>query len=86
MSQSAEGRPAAQWKKFTTAKQRELDAEMKRLVITKHVLTRMNACLCVTLEEGGRAFLEAIATYPSEPPISLKTQRRRAAKRLKSRT
>jgi MerR family redox-sensitive transcriptional activator SoxR len=76
-------RPAVRWQALANAKQPELDAEMKRLMITKFVLTKMHACSCTTLEECGRQFLEAVAAYPAEPPIALKTQRRRSAKRLK---
>lgn len=80
-----EGTPAGRWKTFASAKQHDVDAEMKRLLITKHVLTRMSACSCATLEECGRTFLDAVAKYPIEPPIELQTQRRRSAKRLKPR-
>ena len=67
------------------AKQDELDAVLNRLLITKYVLTRMTTCSCATLEECGRAFLDAVARHPAEP-IKLKTQRRRSAKRLKPRS
>ena len=80
-----ETRPSARWKALAKAKQPELEAEMKRLMITKYVLIRMSACSCATLEECGRAFLDAVAKHPAEPPTALKTQRRRSAKRLKSR-
>jgi MerR family redox-sensitive transcriptional activator SoxR len=82
---AGEGKPAARWKTAARAKRHELDAELKRLMITKYVLTKMSACSCATLEECGRAFLDAVAKYPKDPPIPLKTQRQRAAKRLKSR-
>ena len=79
------GRPGARWMTAARAKQDELDAELKRLLITKYVLTRMTTCSCATLEECGRAFLDAVARHPAEP-IKLKTQRRRSAKRLKPRS
>ena len=82
---AGEGKPGARWKTVARAKQHELDAELKRLMITKYVLTTISACSCATLEECGRAFLDAVARYPEEPPAPLKTQRRHAAKRLKSR-
>ena len=74
------GRPLAQ------AKQPELEAELKRLMITKYVLTRMSACSCATLEECGRAFLEAVSNYPAEPQQQLKTSGGARAKRLKGRS
>jgi len=80
-----ETRPSAQWKALAKAKQPELEAEMKRLMITKYVLTRMSACSCATLEECGRAFLDALSSHPPEPRTDLTTRRRRAAKRLSGR-
>jgi MerR family redox-sensitive transcriptional activator SoxR len=77
--------PAARWKTAARAKQDELDAELKRLMITKYVLVRMSACSCATLEECGRAFLDAVAKHPAESPTGLRTQRRRSAKKLKPR-
>ena len=82
---TGEGKPAVRWKTVAQARQHELEAELKRLMITKYVLTRMSACACATLEECGRAFLDAVAKRPAEPPAELKTQRRRSAKRLKPR-
>lgn len=78
--------PGAGWKRAARAKQDELDAELKRLMITKYVLTRMSACSCATLEECGRAFLDAVAKHPAEPPTEIKTQRRHSARRLKPRS
>jgi MerR family transcriptional regulator, redox-sensitive transcriptional activator SoxR len=78
-------RPAARWQALARTKEPELDAEMKRLLITKYVLTRMSACSCVSLEECGREFLEALSNYPPEPQLQVKTRRRLAAKRLKGR-
>ena len=78
--------PGVRWKMAARAKQDELDAELKRLLITKYVLTRMTTCSCATLEESGRAFLDAVAKHPVEPPAELKTQRRRSAKGLKPRS
>jgi MerR family transcriptional regulator, redox-sensitive transcriptional activator SoxR len=83
---AGEGKPAARWKTVAQARQHELEAELKRLMITKYVLTRMSACSCATLEECGRAFLDAVAKHPAEPPAELKTQRRRSAKGLKPRS
>jgi len=77
--------PAARWKTVAQSKHRELDAELKRLMLTKNVLTRLSACSCRSLDECGRAFLDAVAKYPVRAPIPLKSLRQRAAKRLKSR-
>ena len=85
LSGADERKPAARWKTVAQTKQHELDAELKRLMITKHVLTRMSACSCATLEDCGRAFLEAVSEHPGEAPIELKTLRRRSAKKLKLR-
>jgi MerR family redox-sensitive transcriptional activator SoxR len=86
LQHATEAGPGGRWKTAARAKRDEVDAELKRLRITKYVLTRMTACSCATLEECGRAFLDAAATYPAEPPTALKTRRRRSAKRLKPRT
>jgi len=80
------GKPAVRWKTLAQTKRPELEAEMTRLMITKHVLTRMSACSCATLEECGREFLEAMSSYPPEPQTQLKTRRRLAAKKLKGRS
>jgi MerR family redox-sensitive transcriptional activator SoxR len=79
------GTPAVRWKTLAQTKQPELEAEMKRLMITKHVLMRMSACSCATLEECGREFLEAVSNCPPEPQPQLRTRRRLAARRLKGR-
>jgi MerR family redox-sensitive transcriptional activator SoxR len=86
LSNLGENQPAARWRTLATAKRVELDAEMRRLTITKYVLTRMRACSCATLEECGRAFLEALSKQPPEPPIALRARRQLAAKRLKIRS
>jgi len=83
---ATEAGPGARWKTAARAKQDELDAELKRLMIRKYVLTRMTRCSCATLEECGRAFLEAVSKHPVEAPIELKTHRRRLAKKLKPRS
>jgi len=83
---AGEEKPAVRWKTVAQAKQHELEAELKRLMITKYVLTRMSACSCATLEECGRAFLDAVAKHPAEPPTEIKTQRRHSARRLKPRS
>jgi MerR family transcriptional regulator, redox-sensitive transcriptional activator SoxR len=80
------GKPGVGWKALAQTKQPELEAEMKRLMITKHVLMRMSACSCATLEQCGREFLEALSNYPPEPQMPLKTKQRLAAKRLKGRS
>lgn len=80
------GQPAVRWKTLAQAKQPELEAEMKRLMITKLVLTRMSACSCATLEECGREFREVMSSYRPEPQTQLKTRRRLAAKKLKGRS
>src|SRR5688572_9531262 len=86
LQHATEAGAGARWKTAARANQDELDAELKRLRITKYVLTRMTACSCATLEECGRAFLDAVAKHPAELPMALKTRRRRSAKRLKPRT
>jgi MerR family transcriptional regulator, redox-sensitive transcriptional activator SoxR len=86
LSNAGQAGPAARWKTVARAKHHEVDAEMKRLKITKHVLSRMSACSCATLEDCGRAFLDAVANHQAEPPTELKAQRRRSAKRLKPRS
>lgn len=55
------GDPSAAWKTLARTKRREIDAEMQRLKLTKYVLTRMSACSCASLQECGRAFLDALA-------------------------
>jgi MerR family redox-sensitive transcriptional activator SoxR len=86
LSTIGEGKPAARWKTLATTKRAELNAELKRLLVTKYVLARMSACSCATLEECGRAFLKAVSSRPSEPPTELTTRRRLAAKRLTRRS
>jgi MerR family transcriptional regulator, redox-sensitive transcriptional activator SoxR len=86
LSNAGQAGPAARWKTVAKAKHHEVDAEMKRLMITKHVLARLSACSCATLEDCGRAFLDAIAKHQPEPPMELRTLRRRSAKRLKPRS
>ena len=40
------------------------DAQMKRLIEMKGILAKLNACTCATLEECGRAFIEARSKQP----------------------
>jgi MerR family redox-sensitive transcriptional activator SoxR len=77
--------PATRWNTLTKAKRREVDAEMKRLMDAKYVLTRMSACSCATLEECGRAFLDGMSKQPLAPPMNLTARRKLSAKRLKRR-
>lgn len=83
LSHAGDGSPNARWKTVAGAKRRELDAEMKRLTITRYVLSKMSDCRCATLEECGRVFLDGIAEHPDARPIDSKARRRRAAKRLR---
>jgi MerR family transcriptional regulator, redox-sensitive transcriptional activator SoxR len=86
LQHTPEAGPGTRWKTAARIKQDELDAELKRLLITKYVLRRMTTCSCATLEDCGRAFLDAVANHQAEPPTELKAQRRRSAKRLKPRS
>jgi MerR family redox-sensitive transcriptional activator SoxR len=79
-------KPATRWKTLTEAKRLEVDAEMKRLMDAKYVLTRMSACSCATLEECARAFLDGMSKQPLAAPMNLTTRRKHSAKRLKRRT
>jgi DNA-binding transcriptional MerR regulator len=85
LSNVGAGEPATGWRTLADAKCVELDAEMKRLKDTKYVLTRMSACSCATLEQCGRAFLEALSKRPLDLPTDLTTQRRRSARKLSRR-
>jgi MerR family redox-sensitive transcriptional activator SoxR len=49
------------WKTLAARKRLELDAEMKRLRLTKYALSKLGECSCSTIEECGRAFLEAMS-------------------------
>jgi MerR family redox-sensitive transcriptional activator SoxR len=82
LSGLGEGEPGARWKTFARNKRVELDEEMKRLKISKYVLERMSACSCASIEECGRAFLEAVSKRAPGPAMELTARRRRAAKRL----
>jgi DNA-binding transcriptional MerR regulator len=59
LSNVAGNGPAASWQKIAAAKDVEIDAQMKRLALMKAVLAKLNACSCASLEECGRAFIEA---------------------------
>lgn len=77
-----EGEPGARWKTFARNKRGELDEEMRRLKMSKYVLKKMSACACASIEDCGRAFLEAISKRPPRPAKELTARRRRAARRL----
>ena len=78
--------PATRWKTLTTAKRLAVDAEMKRLMDAKYVLTRMSACSCCDAR-GVRPGLSRrhVETTPA-PPMDLTARRKLSAKRLKRRT
>jgi MerR family transcriptional regulator, redox-sensitive transcriptional activator SoxR len=76
----------ARWKTAARAKRLELDAERKRLMLSKYLLAQMSSCSCVTIEECGRAFLDALAKRRPEQLTDPSTQRRRSAKKLAERT
>jgi hypothetical protein len=64
------------WRKFAEAKQREIEDEMKRLAVTRHILTKLAACRCATLEDCGRLFSAARAKESIDSPLKLTTRRR----------
>jgi MerR family transcriptional regulator, redox-sensitive transcriptional activator SoxR len=83
---AADGRAlGARWKAVASAKRVELDEEMKRLTIAKYVLTRVSACSCASIEDCGRAFIDALSRRPPNPPMDATARRRRSAKRLRRR-
>jgi len=49
--------PSPAWRTLTSAKGVEIDQQMKRLLLMKHILARLKACRCATLDECGRAFI-----------------------------
>jgi MerR family redox-sensitive transcriptional activator SoxR len=85
LSNADEGGLSARWKTLAKTKRAELDDEMRRLMVTNYVLARVGTCSCASVEECGRRFLEALSTYPPEPPVELTVRRRRSAKRLSRR-
>jgi MerR family redox-sensitive transcriptional activator SoxR len=85
VSSFGENQPARAWEALASARRAEVDEEMKRLMLTKYVLTRMHACSCATLEECGRVFLDALSKRRPSQPIDPKARRRLAAKRLSPR-
>jgi MerR family redox-sensitive transcriptional activator SoxR len=85
LSYIGEGQPAVQWQTLAAAKRLEVDAELQRLQLAKYVLTRMSRCSCGSLQDCGRAFLDAVSKRPTRPPIALTARRKLAAKRLRRR-
>jgi hypothetical protein len=85
-SAAAAGEPGARWKKVAKSKRVELDQEMRRLRISNYIVERMSACSCASIEDCGRAFLDAISKRRPKPPVDGATRRRRSAKRLNQRT
>jgi MerR family transcriptional regulator, redox-sensitive transcriptional activator SoxR len=59
---AADAAPA--WRKLVPKKALEIDAHMKSLRAMKSMLARLSACRCATLEQCGRAFIEARAKQP----------------------
>jgi MerR family redox-sensitive transcriptional activator SoxR len=76
------GKPGVRWKTVAIAKRAELDEEMRRLMVSKYVLQKMSACSCASIEDCGRAFLDAISKRQPEQPMTLPARRKRSAKRL----
>jgi MerR family redox-sensitive transcriptional activator SoxR len=58
--------PATAWRELASAKGPEIDAQMQRLVLMKDILVKLKRCSCATLEECGRAFIEARAREPRD--------------------
>jgi MerR family redox-sensitive transcriptional activator SoxR len=85
VSLAGEAQPSTRWRTLAKAKQLEVAAELQRLKLTKYLLTRMSGCSCDSLQDCGRAFLDAVSTRPPRPPIALTVQRKLAAKRLRRR-
>jgi MerR family redox-sensitive transcriptional activator SoxR len=56
------GAAAAAWRTLIPARKAEVDAELQRLVAVKHVLSKLDACTCATLDDCGRAFINARLT------------------------
>jgi MerR family transcriptional regulator, redox-sensitive transcriptional activator SoxR len=58
------GKASPAWKQLVPARTAEIDAQMKQLAGMKDILARLNTCACSTLEECGRAFIEARSQRP----------------------
>jgi len=59
LSEAGVSEPSVAWKKLAAAKGADIDEQMRRLNEMKRVLSKLTACTCATLEECGRAFVEA---------------------------
>jgi MerR family transcriptional regulator, redox-sensitive transcriptional activator SoxR len=58
-SNAGAGEAGAAWRTLISAREAEVDSEMQRLLAIKDVLSKLNGCRCTTLDDCGRAFIEA---------------------------
>jgi len=70
ISDAGAGGAAEAWSRLIPARVAEVDAEMKRLAAMKHVLSKLNGCSCVTLDDCGRAFIKGRSRRPGEQRAS----------------
>ena len=85
LSRIGAGQPASTWRTVARTKQIEIDGQMRRLARMKDILTSLAGCGCATLEECGRAFLDARSQQPPHPavePLEQTKRRRLSAKTL----
>lgn len=85
LSNVGTAQPATTWKTLAPGKRGEIHKEMRRLALMKHVLERLSACTCASLDECGLVFNEARAKVSPQKPLALKARRRLAARRLMGR-
>jgi MerR family transcriptional regulator, redox-sensitive transcriptional activator SoxR len=78
------GQPTPAWRAIADGRRLEIDKEIGRLTLMKHILARLEGCQCATLEECGRVFDRARSKLPPDP-LEPAARRRAAAKRLRRR-
>jgi MerR family transcriptional regulator, redox-sensitive transcriptional activator SoxR len=76
LSHVESGEPSAAWRTLLPAKAVEIDAQMDRLVRMKDILAKLNACTCATLEECGRAYIQARLSQASNQRVQPLAPRR----------